>query len=187
MGKLQAAGTVTKGKWEQENYAHMLKSKPVFKTSPLGCLSARRWSTPAPRSLPSWTEKQIWITQTQSPVALGALIFDLDPWHPADVLLELRLCLSQGHRPLRFQVVLMISSPQGNRLPSFQCMITLGNVSFECTGPELGFKSDLAILYLHSCNEGISSKIMISEQLLKSSKRGANQGTLLCSSSSWKP
>lgn len=147
----------------------MLKSKPVFKTSPLGCLSARRWRAPAPRSLPSWAEKQIWITQTQSPAALGALIFDLEPWYPTDVLLELGLCLSQGHGPLKFQVVLMISSPQGYRLPSFQCMITLANVSFECTGPEFGFKSDLAILYLHSRNEVISSKIMISEQLLKSS------------------
>jgi len=42
---------------------------------------------------------------------------------------------------------------------------------------EFSFKSDFATSYLHGHNEGISSKIILSEQLLKSSQRGANRGT----------
>lgn len=92
-----------------------------------------------------------------------------------------------GHRPGRFQEALMISSPWGNWLSSFQCRITLGNASFEYTGTEFSFKPGFATSYLHCCNEDISSKINISEQLLKRSKRGANWGMPLCSCSCWKP
>ena len=129
------------------------------------------------KSSSPWKSPFLWETQPQvmqtcSPAALGLSAFGLVPWHLQLFHLHTDSAFLIGHRPLRLQGVLMISSPWGKWPASFQPMITLGNVSFECTGSEFSFKSDFATSYLHCHNKDISPKINIPEQLLMRSKRG---------------
>lgn len=65
--------------------------------------------------------------------------------YPADTLLALRLCL--GHRP-QAPVIPKTDNDSlslGCWPSSFQCLITLGNISFECTGSEFSVKSEFAL------------------------------------------
>lgn len=161
--------------------------KNSFQYSPLCWLPAQRWRVTAPSSLPSCAKKPTQVIQTHSPAALG---LPYSVWCP-DTLPMFYLHSDSvfliGHRPLRIQGVLMISSRWGNWPSSFQCRVTLGNNSFECTGTEFSFNSGFATSYWHCHNQDISYKINISEQLLKRSKRGTNWGIPLCSCSCWKP
>lgn len=99
-----------------------------------------------------------------SPAALGLSGFRLVPLLPTDILYALSL-LSFCHRPLAPEIP---SSDKehlslGYRPSSFQCLITLGNISFECTASEFSVESEFATAYLHCHNEDISSKINIPE------------------------
>lgn len=71
-----------------------------------------------------------------------------------------------------------MSSSLGYQPSSFQCLITLDNISFECTDSEFSVKSELATSYQQCHNEDISSKIHVPEQVLEKPERDT-EGTLL--------
>lgn len=142
----------------------MLKSKTVFNTAPLCWLSAQRWESQS-LGLPFLRKMQARVIQAHSSAALGLSAFGLVPLHPTDSALRLSVT---GHWPLKFQGVIM-SSSLGYQPSSFQCLITLGNISFECTDSEFSVKSELATSYQQCHNEDISSKIP--EQVLEKPER----------------
>lgn len=101
----------------------MLKLKTVFNTAPLCCIEAEcqhRDEEPQPlvASLP--IENSDSGHTIYSPAALGLSGFRLVPLHPIDILSALRLCLFViGHWPLRFQAVIMNTSPWDTGLLPF--------------------------------------------------------------------
>ena len=74
----------------------------------------------------------------------------------------------------------MISSPWANWSPSFQRVMTLGDVCLfrvHTQAQSLVFTQTFATSYLHCHNEDISPKINIPEQKLKRSKKGTKSRT----------
>lgn len=146
-------------------------------------VSAQRWRASAPSSLPSYRKFRL-RSHDIFTCSSGVVWIQAGAPSPHRYFICTQT-LSFCHRPLAPEIPSSDNEhlSLGYRPSSFQCLITLGNTSFECTASEFSVESQFATAYLHCHNEDISSKINIPEKLLKRSRRGAKRRTLLCTSS----